>query len=138
MLLKACARCGKLIPYGLKLCEDCRKIKDEQKAERIEKSRKESNRKYNESRDPRYGRFYRTKAWRTMALARLQADGYRCRKCGKVATEVDHIVPIQTPEGWERRLDFDNTQSLCVRCHNEKHGRFQKRLPPGWTETEIE
>lgn len=125
MLLKSCARCGKLIPYGPRYCEECKKIVDEQTAARAAESSKRSDRAYNQRRDPRYGQFYRSKEWRIMARKRIQDDNYRCRICGQVATEVDHIVPIQTAEGWERRLDYDNTQSVCVKCHNEKHHRFQ-------------
>lgn len=127
MLLKACSKCGNLIPYGRKYCDACTKIVEEQRAERLDKSRKESNRKYNRGRDPKYGAFYRGKAWRRLARQRIQDDGYKCVKCGAIATEVDHIIPIQTPAGWDRRYDYDNLQSLCVRCHNEKHGRFKKR-----------
>ena len=44
-----------------------------------------------------------------------------------MATEVHHIKPIQTDEGWERRLDYDNTKSVCIECHNYYHNRFQKK-----------
>lgn len=127
MLLKSCSKCGNLIPYGRKYCEACTKIVQTQRAERLAKSKRESNRRYNKGRDPRYTAFYRGKAWRRLARQRIQDDGYRCAQCGAIATEVDHIEPIQTPAGWDRRYDYDNLQSLCVRCHNEKHNRFKKR-----------
>lgn len=127
MLLKSCSKCGKLIPYGKSYCPDCQAKVDEQREARRKAYNKESQKRYNAKRDPKYGQFYRSKAWRMMAAKRLQDDGFRCRKCKGIATEVDHIIPIQIPDGWERRLDYDNTQSLCVRCHNEKHGRFQKK-----------
>lgn len=96
------------------------------RAEREAKARKESNRRYNAKRDPKEGAFYRGKAWRRLSAARIQADGYKCVQCGKFATEVDHIVPIQTPAGWDRRYDWSNLQSLCKTCHNKKHHRFYK------------
>lgn len=135
MLMKACPRCGKLMPYGKEHCTACTEIISQARAERIEKSRKESNRKYNATRrDPKYSQFYNSKAWRMLARGRLQGDGYRCRICGDFASEVDHIIPIQDPAGWDKRFDYDNLQSLCANCHNKKHGRFLPRqknsMPP--------
>lgn len=131
MLLKSCNRCGNLIPYGASHCSTCRPIveaeREAMKAERM----KEANRKYNKTRDPKYVRFYNSAEWRTLSRKRLQDDGYKCVKCGKIASEVDHIKPIQTPEGWELRLDYDNTRSLCLDCHNKRHKRFQKKTPKG-------
>ena len=128
MLLKSCHRCGKLISYGSPYCSICAPIVEaEREARRIEYS-KASNRRYNAKRDPKYGRFYNSIEWRTLSAKRLQDDGYKCVKCGKIASEVDHIKPIQTPEGWELRLDYDNTQSLCLDCHNAKHERFRKKV----------
>ena len=131
MLLKECAWCRRLIPYGSTYCPDCAPIVETAREARLEESIRESNRRYNRKRDPKYTRFYHSKEWRTMSRARLIEDGYKCVKCGAFASEVDHIVPIQTPEGWDRRLDFSNTQSLCVTCHNAKHDRFKKRTPKG-------
>jgi 5-methylcytosine-specific restriction endonuclease McrA len=130
MLLKACSRCGNLIPYGRAYCEACEEVVKQRRAERAQKASKESNRRYNRGRDPRYQGFYNSKGWRTLSRKRIQVDGYRCVKCGAIATEVDHIIPIQTPEGWERRYDLGNLQSLCTRCHNAKHKRFTKRQIP--------
>ena len=128
MLLKSCHRCGKLISYGSPYCAICTPIVEaEREARRIEYS-KASNRRYNAKRDPKYGRFYNSIEWRTLSAKRLQDDGYKCVKCKKIASEVDHIKPIQTPEGWELRLDYDNTQSLCLDCHNAKHDRFRKKV----------
>ena len=125
MLLKPCNRCGGLIQYGAVYCSVCGPIvKEEREARRRELSL-ESNRRYNKTRDPKYGRFYNSAEWRTLSRVRLQGDGYRCVKCKAIASEVDHIKPIQTPEGWELRLDYDNLQSLCLDCHNKKHERFR-------------
>lgn len=126
MLLKSCNRCGNLIPYGQTYCETCAQIVEEERAKRMEVSRKKANRGYNRRRDPKTAAFYQGRAWRRLARARIQADGYKCAKCGKIATEVDHIIPIQTPEGWALRYEWSNLQSLCVQCHNKKHKRFQK------------
>lgn len=53
--------------------------------------------------------------------------GYRCEVCKQIATQVPHVVAIQTDEGWERRLDVDNLKCLCGRCHNKAHNRFGPR-----------
>ena len=128
-MLKACKRCGNLIPYGAVYCNTCRPIVEAEREQRRIESKRESDRRYNKTRDPKYVRFYNSPEWRTLSRKRLQDDGYKCVQCGKIASEVDHIIPIQTPEGWGRRLDYDNTQSLCIDCHNAKHKRFKKRTP---------
>lgn len=130
MLLKACKRCGNLISYGNVYCNTCKPIVEAEREKRRLEWSKESNRRYNKKRDPKYLRFYNSNDWRTLSQKRLQDDKYKCVKCGKIASEVDHIVPIQTSKGWEHRLDYDNTQSLCVTCHNIKHNRFKKKKRP--------
>ena len=129
MLLKECNRCHNLIPYGLPYCSVCGPIVAKEREERRAEAIKDSNRRYNKTRDPKYVRFYNSTEWRILSSKRLQDDNYICAMCGGVATEVDHIKAIQTPEGWELRLDYNNTQSLCTVCHNHKHDRFKKRRP---------
>jgi len=131
MIIKPCSRCKKFIPYGSTYCPECAPIVEAEREARLRESRLKGNREYNKKRDPKYSRFYNSTEWRVLSRARLQHDGYKCVKCGKIASEVDHIKPIQTPEGWELRLDHDNLQSLCIGCHNEKHERFKKRRPRG-------
>lgn len=126
MLLKACKRCGNLIPYGSVYCRLCEPIVYKEREERAKESKLKANRTYNKTRDPKYSKFYNSTEWRVLSRVRLQGDGYRCVKCGAIASEVDHIKAIQTPEGWELRLDYDNLQSLCGGCHNAKHNRFIK------------
>lgn len=127
MLLKSCGKCGKLIPYGLTYCSDCLPIVQAEREARIQEAKARSNKRYNENRDPKYGRFYNSKEWRMLAAKRLQDSGYRCLWCKRIADEVDHIVEIKTPEGWDRRLDYDNTRALCHDCHDKRHKRFQKK-----------
>ena len=128
MLLKACNRCGNLIPYGSPYCKTCTPIVEAEREARLSEYRKESNKRYNKTRDPKYVRFYNSGEWKALSAKRLQDDGYRCAWCGAIATEVDHIVEIKTPEGWEKRLDYDNTRSLCHDCHDKRHDRFKKRI----------
>ena len=123
MLLKPCGRCRKLISYPKRYCDTCAPVVEAERQERIKKS----NTRYNRKRDPKYLRFYASSDWKLMSKARMQAAGYRCEECGKLAVEVHHVVPIQTESGWERRLDWSNLKALCLGCHNKAHGRFSKR-----------
>lgn len=127
MLLKSCGRCGNLIPYGATYCRGCLPIVEAEREARIQESRLKSNRKYNKTRDPKYSQFYNSGEWRTLSAKRLSDDGFRCAWCKSIATEVDHIIEIKTPEGWERRLDYTNTRSLCHDCHDKRHDRFKKK-----------
>ena len=54
-------------------------------------------------------------AWRRAVLER---DCYTCRKCGRAATEADHIVGRTAAP--HLAYDLDNGQALCVACHREK------------------
>lgn len=127
MLLKACNRCGNLIPFGSAYCSKCLPIVKAEREGRLRESRLKSNREYNKTRDPKYLRFYNSIEWRTLSAKRLSDDNYKCALCGGVAYEVDHIVEIKTPDGWERRLDYNNTRSLCHTCHDKRHNRFVKK-----------
>ncbi len=127
MLLKSCHRCGNLIPYGSAYCTTCAPIVEAARVERMKESRKAGNRRYNKTRDPKYLRFYNSNDWRVLSLKYTQDKGYRCEACGAMATQVHHIKAIQTPEGWELRLDYNNLELLCIDCHNRRHGRFEKK-----------
>ena len=66
--------------------------------------------------------FYKTAAWLALRAWRLSIEPL-CRMCKELglvtaATCVDHIEPIA--QAWDRRLDPDNTQSLCDSCHARK------------------
>lgn len=121
MLMKNCPRCKRLMPYGKQYCEQCTPIVEQER----EEQRARSMKRYNKYRDKKYTQFYHSKPWKLLSMKRLSVDKH-CAFCSKPATEVDHIVEIQTPEGWARRLDWDNTRSLCHECHDERHNRFQK------------
>lgn len=125
MLLKACPRCGVLIQYGGTYCHGCSVVVEEEQAKRRQESIKRSNKKYNKTRDPKYTRFYNSKEWRVLSMTYTQDKAFRCEQCGQVASEVHHVVPIQTDDGWNRRLDYDNLELLCKSCHNDKHNRFK-------------
>ena len=44
-----------------------------------------------------------------------------------IGTEADHIIPIETDEGWKRRLEINNGQWLCHRCHMKKTAQDRKK-----------
>ena len=127
MLLKSCPRCGVLIQYGGTYCQGCRVVVEEEREKRRQESIKRSNKKYNKTRDPKYTKFYNSRDWRTLSQVYAQAKGFRCESCGQVASEVHHVKAIQTDDGWNRRLDYDNLELLCKSCHNDRHDRFKAR-----------
>ena len=128
MLLKSCCRCGNLYPYnGGSYCSTCKPIVLAEIEARRAESKRESNKRYNKTRDPKYVRFYNSPEWRTLSAKYTQDKGYRCEICKAMATQVHHRKAIQTPEGWELRLDYNNLELLCTTCHNNRHERFKKR-----------
>jgi 5-methylcytosine-specific restriction endonuclease McrA len=127
MLLKTCNRCGNLIPYGSPYCTTCTPIVEAEREAKLQEYKRESNKRYNKTRDPKYVRFYNGIDWRTLSLKYTQDKGYKCEQCNKIANHVHHKKAIQTPEGWELRLDYNNLELLCTRCHNERHDRFKRR-----------
>ena len=127
MLMKSCARCGTLIPYGQRYCSVCAPIMAERLEEMKRERAKKYNREYNATRSKQYTTFYRSRDWIKLARWYMQTRQYKCEDCGKLATEVHHIQAIQTPEGWERRLDQTNLAALCTACHNERHKRFKSK-----------
>jgi 5-methylcytosine-specific restriction protein A len=65
---------------------------------------------------PSTGRMYGKKRW-LMLRRRVLFDQPMCAWCGDIATQVDHIVPIEKGgEPWSR----ENCQALCGPCHSRK------------------
>lgn len=56
-------------------------------------------------------------AWRQARARALDRDRHRCVRCGRPATEVDHIWEIA--DGGSL-YDLANLQSLCHDCHHAK------------------
>lgn len=134
--LKPCPRCKKLIPAGWSYCPDCKPQAEADRAEaqarKADFLRRKYNKRYNDRRDPKYMAFYRSKAWRATSRAKLQAVSFQCEAglagCQKIACEVHHIEAIQTPKGWDKRLDWSNLEALCTACHNARHPeKFRRR-----------
>lgn len=88
-------------------------------------------------------KFYDSSAWQKKRLEILKRDRFECQDCRKRletavaesielkeyekkirrATEVHHIKELK--EHPELALEDDNLISLCSKCHNKRHGRFQ-------------
>lgn len=139
-VLKPCPRCKALIPAGWPYCPTCKPVAEaEREAARERKAeykRKQYNKRYNSRRDPKYLTFYRSKAWKLTSRSKLQAVGYQCEAklqgCQGTACEVHHIKPIQTPEGWDKRLEWENLEAVCTACHNGRHPeKFKRKDEPG-------
>ena len=91
-------------------------------------------------------KFYNSTAWKNKRLEILNRDRHECQDCisriknanrngvllngsdRKIrrAEEVHHIVELK--EHPELGLEDDNLISLCVKCHNLRHGRTPRRF----------
>lgn len=120
--------CTKLIPYNQRYCK--KHLADSLK------QRKHSGKwtySYRKQVYGKYEKFYHSRRWRKISR-NYRAKHPFCRRCYQRglythAKVVDHIVPIRTPEGWQRRWDESNFQPLCIACHNRKsfedEGKYQ-------------
>lgn len=124
-IMKPCPRCKRLIPDGWNYCPDCKPIAEADREAAKARKAEYLQRQYNRKRDPKYLTFYRSKAWRATSKSKLQSVGYQCEGrlegCQGIACEVHHIKHIQTPEGWDKRLEWSNLEALCTSCHNGRH-----------------
>ena len=77
--------------------------------------------------------FYVTTGWVKLRAAYIR-EYPLCEVCNQKglvveATEIDHKVPIKID--YELRLEWDNLQSLCHRCHMKKTKAIDDRLLKG-------
>ena len=68
---------------------------------------------------------HRSYRWRQLRKSVL-AETPLCAACGRVATDVDHRVPLF--KGGEP-FDRANLQALCRRCHKRKSAGEQSKAP---------
>ena len=54
-------------------------------------------------------------------FAVLERDDFRCRICGIGGRKSDWILEVDHIDGNGKNHDPDNLQTLCVKCHNNKH-----------------
>jgi phage terminase large subunit-like protein len=84
-------------------------------------------------RNPQSKAFYNSAAWRGPSGARTQyiREHPICERCQRVtADHIHHKTPIDTPEGWERRLDPSGFMSVCRSCHNRIEAETPKPVAP--------
>ena len=71
-----------------------------------------------------YYRLIQSDRWRRLRREKLRQNPY-CETCGRPATEVHHIRPVETMPNLQQMsiLMFDpaNLQSLCHDCHVKAH-----------------
>jgi 5-methylcytosine-specific restriction endonuclease McrA len=73
-------------------------------------------------------RVTRGERWRTLRMAVLERDAFRCKSCGCAGRlEVDHIKPVRTHP--ELAYEPTNCQALCPSCHTRKT-RIECGHPP--------
>lgn len=77
--------------------------------------------------------------WDKLRNSFIQENPY-CAECDRqglvrLASEVDHIEPFTSVDD-PKRLDRDNLQSLCHRCHIIKTIRDRKRRKHGQRQTQ--
>ena len=126
MTYKPCPRCKKLIPYGLAYCPECKPIAEQAVQEKRQHNKEMRRKKYKRSYQSKYAVFYNSKDWRTLSKVKLERASWKCEAhidsgCTGTAVEVHHIKPIQTEEGWNLRLDWNNLEAVCTHCHNLRH-----------------
>lgn len=98
-------------------------------------------------------KFYDSKVWKALREEIKSRDNYECQECkrqGRVSIDtneysesakrkkimlvVDHIKELEDHP--DLALDDTNLETLCVKCHNEKHGRVWKfvKKEPKWND----
>jgi len=96
-----------------------------------EKIAQEKNQQYNMYNRPKHiDGFYKSTQWVQVRALALVRDNYLCQRCLKSgilqkAQVVHHLVEVK--EDWNRRLDVDNLECLCHKCHNQHHKRTAPR-----------
>ncbi|MGD6899329.1 HNH endonuclease [Bacillus infantis] len=99
-------------------------------------------------------KFYDSGPWKQLRKQIKLRDNYECQECkrqGRVSVDsnqysnsakrkkimllVDHIKELEDHP--ELALDEENLETLCVSCHNLKHGRvFERKKPNKWKDDE--
>lgn len=98
-------------------------------------------------------KFYDSREWKQLREEVKERDNYECQECKrnglvtidtneysesagrkKIQLVVDHIKELEDHP--ELALDMDNLETLCVMCHNIKHGRVFKPNINKWEHDE--
>ncbi|MDE3838650.1 HNH endonuclease [Bacillus methanolicus] len=104
-------------------CEQHTRVKVEAKAE----SDKEYDKK---KRDLRSTAFYKSKAWKELREYVYRKQYGLCQRCLKrnefVRGDIVHHI-IEIKDDWDKRLDEDNLEVLCHKCHNRIHNQKKRK-----------
>lgn len=141
------AGCREIIPVGQYYCQKHQYLQKEYeekhkhwRQDQYKSMTKEQRHKYNrqvykkrmeasKNAPHDYNRFYKTAKWVKLSRQTLQKHPICvfCQRKGIIrkADLVDHIVPIR--EDWNKRLDPENLQPLCYRCHRIKTRKDHQR-----------
>lgn len=122
-MLKKICRCGKVIRYNNKSCDECKA--------KIELERKQNIKYYKQNtyeRDSKYNKFYKSREWNSVRQLAIVRDHALCKDCLNKNTitpynTVHHVVPIK--HDWNRRLDINNLICLCESCHQKRHNSMK-------------
>ncbi|MBT2600957.1 MULTISPECIES: HNH endonuclease signature motif containing protein [unclassified Oceanobacillus] len=104
---------------------NCNILTRETWCESHKKNAQETTRNYNRyNRDDNTEGLYHSGEWRRLRQLALIRDNYLCQRCLKnkkrsKAQVVHHIIEVK--DDWSKRLELDNLESLCHRCHNQHH-----------------
>ena len=78
-------------------------------------------------------KFYKTQLW-VRNRNNFIINNPMCKMCEdrgivRLGKYVDHIIPIEID--YELRLDVDNFQTLCAKCHGHKTQQVDEQLKKG-------
>lgn len=100
--------CGKSVLLPDRYCDKHKKLKEEQDRQR--KASTDYRRGSAASRGYDY-------AWSKFRKSYLRLHPV-CAVCGRLANEVDHVIPFKGDK--TKIFDLDNLQPLCHECHSRK------------------
>lgn len=78
------------------------------------------------TREIRYEGFMKSRTWKNIKLAKLEAVGWKCERCGRDVNdpvEISLDVHHKTYERFGGDERMDDLEVLCRFCHIKHHGR---------------
>lgn len=126
--LKKTCKCGRIIDYSDKYCEECSKKVDQEKAEK----NKTYDKNVRQLRDKKYTAFYHSKEWGKIVevvksrYKYLDIYSYYVLYQIEYGNVVHHIEMLKTTEGWEHRLNLDGLVYLSHSNHALIHNLYEK------------
>lgn len=92
--------------------------------QRCPKCRQERDKTYDKNiRNKESDKFYHSREWKSVRSLVLNENPF-CVECGHPAQMVDHIKSIKDGGA---KLDTNNLQSMCNKCHNIKENKEGNR-----------